>query len=133
MTTSKKKAAPRSGEKAKRSTSKAGGRTSKAQAAVISAPEAGETTPVVTTVTFAAEPEAAAPPVPPVAEAAPERPRPLMVYEFQQRLAERGFYPGLIDGEYGPFTRMAVAACQRAHGLPVDGEPTADTLQALGF
>jgi peptidoglycan hydrolase-like protein with peptidoglycan-binding domain len=128
MTTSKKKAAPRTGEKAKRSTAKASGRAS--QAVASTTVEIAEATPVVTAVTFAAPADA---PPPPAAPMSSDRPRPLMVYEFQQRLAERGFYHGVVDGEYGPHTRMAVAACQRAHGLAVDGEPTAATLQALGF
>jgi peptidoglycan hydrolase-like protein with peptidoglycan-binding domain len=88
-----------------------------------------EATPVVTAVTFAAPAETLAAPAPASTEAA----RPLMVYEFQQRLAERGYYPGVIDGDYGHHTRMAVARCQQAYGLPVDGEPTPDTLRALGF
>jgi peptidoglycan hydrolase-like protein with peptidoglycan-binding domain len=130
MTTSKKKAAPRTGDKAKRTSSKASGRTSQAIASGAATADVAETTPVVTAVTFAAPADA---PPPSAAPAMAVSPRPLMVYEFQQRLAERGFYHGVVDGEYGPHTRMAVAACQQAHGLAVDGEPTAATLKALGF
>jgi peptidoglycan hydrolase-like protein with peptidoglycan-binding domain len=130
MTTSKKKAAPRTGEKPKRATSKSSGRASQAVASVTATAEVAEATPVVTAVTFAAPADA---PPPSAAPATSVNPRPLMVYEFQQRLSERGFYHGVVDGDYGHHTRMAVAACQRAHGLAVDGEPTAATLQALGF
>ncbi|MEB3221580.1 MAG: peptidoglycan-binding protein [Candidatus Sericytochromatia bacterium] len=130
MTTSKKKAAPRAGEKSKRPTTKSAGRPTKAAAeAPVATVEPVEATPVVTAVTFAAPAETLAAPAPASTEAA----RPLMVYEFQQRLAERGYYPGVIDGDYGHHTRMAVARCQQAYGLPVDGEPTPDTLRALGF
>lgn len=57
----------------------------------------------------------------------------LTVGQFQQALAKHGCYAGLLDGHYGAMTRHAVCQFQAAQGLPVDGEPTPDTLIALGF
>src|SRR5687768_7042407 len=43
------------------------------------------------------------------------------VRELQQALAKDGFNPGPIDGDFGPLTRGAVLAYQRANHLAVDG------------
>jgi peptidoglycan hydrolase-like protein with peptidoglycan-binding domain len=43
------------------------------------------------------------------------------VAKLQQTLAELGFYSGPIDGSFGPLTRSAVMAFQRANGLTPDG------------
>lgn len=51
----------------------------------------------------------------------------------QLLLGEAGFDPGPVDGQWGPRTSRAMAAFQRARGLPDDGEPDAETLDALGF
>jgi peptidoglycan hydrolase-like protein with peptidoglycan-binding domain len=51
----------------------------------------------------------------------------------QQDLADAGYYPGAIDGVYGPETVGAVEALQYANGLPVTGtidKATADALQS---
>jgi peptidoglycan hydrolase-like protein with peptidoglycan-binding domain len=52
---------------------------------------------------------------------------------FQKALYEKGFYGGHWDGHYGPMTKAAVRYFQASQGLPVDGEPTPETLKALGF
>jgi peptidoglycan hydrolase-like protein with peptidoglycan-binding domain len=51
----------------------------------------------------------------------------------QQDLADAGYYPGAIDGVYGPETVGAVEALQQANALPVTGtidKATADALQS---
>jgi hypothetical protein len=52
--------------------------------------------------------------------------------EVQQALAQQGYYKGAIDGEVGPATRGAIAAYQRANGLPVTGAIDGPLLQSLG-
>jgi peptidoglycan hydrolase-like protein with peptidoglycan-binding domain len=44
-----------------------------------------------------------------------------VVEELQRRLADEGFDPGGIDGEFGPKTRAALVFFQRASGLDQDG------------
>ena len=72
-----------------------------------------------------------------VAEAAAPAPakekQVLTVGMFQKALYEKGFYGGHWDGHYGPLTRSAVCHFQAANGIAVDGEPSAETLAALGF
>jgi lipoprotein-anchoring transpeptidase ErfK/SrfK len=53
-------------------------------------------------------------------------------FAAQVRLARRGFSPGEIDGGWGRNSRGALAAFQRAHGLPPTGELDDATLRALG-
>jgi peptidoglycan hydrolase-like protein with peptidoglycan-binding domain len=43
------------------------------------------------------------------------------VQSVQQRLAQLGYYPGPIDGEYGPDLQQAVWAFKEVQGLPVTG------------
>lgn len=52
---------------------------------------------------------------------------------IQLLLEDAGFDPGPVDGQWGPRTARAMSAFQRARGLPADGEPDAETLDALGF
>jgi hypothetical protein len=49
----------------------------------------------------------------------------------QDRLAERGYYKGSIDGLYGPMTANAVRMYQRDNGLTVTGSLTMATLDGL--
>ena len=52
---------------------------------------------------------------------------------LQSALAEAGYFPGEVDGVYGPSTVEAVEALQKKHGLPVTGtvdKATASALQA---
>lgn len=51
--------------------------------------------------------------------------------EVQQRLVERGFDIGAVDGMIGPRTRAAIEAFQASAGLPVDGRAGARVLKAL--
>ncbi|MGL5833085.1 MAG: peptidoglycan recognition protein family protein [Waterburya sp.] len=57
----------------------------------------------------------------------------LDVTRLQQRLAEKGFNPGDIDGDFGDHTRSAVIAFQRAMALLDDGIVGLQTRAALGF
>src|SRR4051812_2873087 len=51
--------------------------------------------------------------------------------ELQQLLAQRGFYKGTPDGQFGGQTREALRAFQVSVGLPADGFATADVLEKL--
>lgn len=55
------------------------------------------------------------------------------VKTIQARLNALGFFQGVIDGDYGPFTTKAVVAFQRANNLPPTGTIDHPTLQALGY
>ena len=55
------------------------------------------------------------------------------VEEIQQRLAERGFDPGRIDGTVGWRTRGALRRFQRSVGLPDTGQIDDATRKALGL
>lgn len=51
--------------------------------------------------------------------------------EVQERLLERGYDVGSVDGAIGPRTRSAIEAFQAATGLPVNGRAGAKVLRAL--
>jgi membrane-bound lytic murein transglycosylase B len=51
--------------------------------------------------------------------------------ELQHRLVAAGFDAGAADGVFGPQTRTALRAFQRAAGLPPDGYPGPDVLARL--
>lgn len=51
--------------------------------------------------------------------------------EVQQRLLDRGYEIGTVDGAIGPRTRKAIEAFQTEKGLPVDGHAGVRVLQAL--
>ena len=53
------------------------------------------------------------------------------VTALQQTLTDIGFAPGTADGNYGTATTQAVAAFQKANGLPVDGIAGAETIAAI--
>ena len=55
------------------------------------------------------------------------------VTRLQERLKERGFNPGNIDGEFGPGTEAAVIAFQKSEGLLADGVAGPRTQKALGL
>ena len=55
------------------------------------------------------------------------------VNALQAALLERGFNPGLIDGEFGGGTQAAVLAFQRSEGLLADGVAGPRTRAALGL
>jgi hypothetical protein len=55
------------------------------------------------------------------------------VSAVQSDLAKQGYYRGVIDGVYGPQTRMAITRYQSNHRLQVTGSLTAATLQSLGL
>ena len=56
-----------------------------------------------------------------------------MVGAVQSDLARRGYYRGVIDGVYGPQTRVAITRYQSNHGLQVTGSLTTATLRSLGL
>ena len=53
------------------------------------------------------------------------------VTKAQQLLKVKGYYQGLIDGDFGAGTRNAIAAFQRANGLTVDGKVGEQTWKKL--
>ena len=53
------------------------------------------------------------------------------VTDLQQRLEQRGFDPGPVDGQFGPGTEAAVRAFQNSVGLSVDGQVGPNTIAAL--
>lgn len=55
------------------------------------------------------------------------------VQRLQRRLAELGFPPGTLDGEFGRGTEAAVIAFQSSEGLLADGVAGPRTLTALGL
>lgn len=56
-----------------------------------------------------------------------------LVDRLQRALAQRGFSPGEIDGQFGLHTASAVHAFQLTSGLVADGEAGDSTLKALGL
>jgi peptidoglycan hydrolase-like protein with peptidoglycan-binding domain len=54
-----------------------------------------------------------------------------LVRAVQTALAEEGYYLGAIDGEYGPMSRAAIMAYEKAEGLGVTGEPSQVLLDHL--
>lgn len=55
------------------------------------------------------------------------------VAELQDRLADRGYDVGPVDGSFGRRTREAVAELQHEHGLSSTGAVTAATAEELGL
>ena len=55
------------------------------------------------------------------------------VLSLQRKLAEKGFSPGALDGDFGPGTEAAVLAFQQGEGLFADGAVGPRTAAALGF
>ncbi|WOH65657.1 lytic murein transglycosylase [Bradyrhizobium sp. BWA-3-5] len=51
--------------------------------------------------------------------------------ELQQLLAQRGFYKGTPDGQFGGQTREALRSFQASIGAPADGFASADVLERL--
>jgi lytic murein transglycosylase len=51
--------------------------------------------------------------------------------ELQQLLAQRGFYKGMPDGQFGSETRQALRSFQASIGAPADGFATAGVLEQL--
>lgn len=54
-----------------------------------------------------------------------------LVTQLQARLTALGYYHGVMDGQYGPGTKEAVARFQQVNGLDDDGVAGPDTSAAL--
>lgn len=54
-----------------------------------------------------------------------------IVREIQAALARKGLYLGAVDGQYGPLSRSAIVAYEKAQGLDVTGKPSAALLENL--
>lgn len=106
----------------------------KATAKAVAAAAAPTVTPTPVAIAPAAPVAAPAPIVTvTMAAEAPEAKPVLTIGMLQKRLYEKGCYGGHWDGHYGPMTKQGVARFQHQAGLPTDGEPTPETLAALGF
>jgi peptidoglycan hydrolase-like protein with peptidoglycan-binding domain len=68
----------------------------------------------------------------PAAPAADETPVRLTVREAQQRLLDKGYDPGVVDGISGPRTANALRQFQRDQGLVATGRLDGETMNALG-
>lgn len=55
------------------------------------------------------------------------------IRRIQQRLADAGHLEGSVDGDFGPGTRAAMAAFQKAAGLPATGMPDQRSLTLLFY
>jgi peptidoglycan hydrolase-like protein with peptidoglycan-binding domain len=53
------------------------------------------------------------------------------IRQVQQNLQAKGYDPGPVDGVVGKKTRSAIAAFQKARGMPATGAPDAATISAL--
>jgi len=51
----------------------------------------------------------------------------------QERLADLGYYDGLIDGIMGPQTRAAIGTYEGTHNLVVDGTISTRLLARMGL
>jgi peptidoglycan hydrolase-like protein with peptidoglycan-binding domain len=60
-------------------------------------------------------------------------PSPERFKEFQEALAERGYYTGPINGEWGPESVDALKRFQRDQNLAADGKLGALSIIALGL
>jgi hypothetical protein len=54
------------------------------------------------------------------------------LYRAQARLARLGYYPGPIDGDFGPMTSRAIRSYQADYGLPITGRLDNRTRASLG-
>jgi len=55
-----------------------------------------------------------------------------ILYRAQARLARLGYYPGPIDGDFGPMTSRALRSYQADYGLPITGRLDYRTRSSLG-
>jgi len=53
------------------------------------------------------------------------------VWKLQERLKALGYYQDEVDGQFGPGTREAVIAFQKANGLDADGMAGEETQRVL--
>ena len=53
------------------------------------------------------------------------------VWKLQERLKILGYYPGEVDGQFGPGTKEAVIAFQKKNGLDADGMAGEETQRVL--
>ena len=72
-------------------------------------------------------------PVSPPTEQTPLEPSADINRRVQEKLRERGFYAGPINGDIGPNTQAALAQFQLSIPLPASGQLDDQTLAALGI
>ncbi|MFZ9736824.1 MAG: peptidoglycan-binding domain-containing protein [Prochlorotrichaceae cyanobacterium] len=87
-----------------------------------------ETTPAAPSAPVASAPSPAPSPSSSIAETAQANP---ITAQLQRDLATLGYDPGPIDGIFGDRTAAALSSFQADVGLPVNGVPSIDTLEAL--
>jgi peptidoglycan hydrolase-like protein with peptidoglycan-binding domain len=76
---------------------------------------------------------AAGEPVSPPTEQTSPEPSADINRRVQEKLRERGFYAGPINGDIGPNTQAALAQFQLSIPLPASGQLDDQTLAALGI
>ena len=72
-------------------------------------------------------------PTTPPTVAAAEPLAPEVVRAIQGRLRQLGFYPGQIDGVWGPAMQTALERFQQGRGLQATGQLNPATMTALGL
>jgi peptidoglycan hydrolase-like protein with peptidoglycan-binding domain len=72
-------------------------------------------------------------PTPPPTVAVAEPLAPEVVRAIQGRLRQLGFYPGQIDGLWGPAMQSSIERFQQGRGLQATGQLNPATVTALGL
>jgi peptidoglycan hydrolase-like protein with peptidoglycan-binding domain len=127
-------AAQDSSTKKPASTSKTKRHKSTAKKQVAAAPKPAPVAPVSSTATaHRRAPSKSAKRTQPVRRASQQQPTPERYKEIQQSLADKGYFSGPVDGNWGPESVDALKRFQREQNLTDDGKIGSLSLIALGL